>query len=351
MRSLRTTLFAGATVTAMAAAPVAFAAPVQAATAAYDREVTFTVDGTLTYGTIHVPAHPAGRRLPAALLLPGSGPTDRNGDQPPAATPHTLAQLADTLGDDGVMTFRFDKYATGRTGLGAFAAHPDRLDYPAFVRQAAAAYRLLAATPQADPRRLLVVGHSEGGLTALELGTSVKPRPAGLALITPQSLRLLDTIAMQLRDQYDAAVAAGQLTAAQRDADLAVIAAAIADIRASRPVVVTGLPAGVAQLLQALQSPANARFVLTDDAVVPAVVARRVPTGTDVLVTCGSADIQVPCATTDAVTAALRAARTSGPGRVVLAGVDHLQHDPAHPDTLAPALQQALRRWLAAIRH
>src|SRR5688500_6490645 len=74
--------------------------------AAADRAVTFTVDGTLTYGTLHVPAHRRVERLPAVLLLPGSGPTDRNGNQLPSFAPYTLAQLAAGLGRDGIMTLR-----------------------------------------------------------------------------------------------------------------------------------------------------------------------------------------------------------------------------------------------------
>ncbi|MFF5092731.1 alpha/beta fold hydrolase [Streptomyces niveus] len=315
-----------------------------------DREVTFMADGTRTYGTLHVPAHPAGRRMPAALLLPGSGPTDRNGDQLPDIAPHTLAQLADVLGDAGVVTLRFDKYTTGQTGLGAYADDPGQLDYPAFVRQAAAAYRLLAAAPESDTRRLTVVGHSEGGMTALALGTSVHPRPAGLALIAPQPIRMLDLVALQLHQQLDAAVAAGQLTPAQRDTYAELITAAVKDIRSSRPVDVTGLPTAVGHLLQALQNPANARFVRTDDAVVPAALARRLRASTAVLLTCGTADTQVPCATTNALNTALRRAHTHGPGRITLTGVDHQQHDPTHPTTLAPGLTQALGRWLGTLR-
>jgi hypothetical protein len=48
--------------------------------AAAEQSVQFTVDGTTTYGTLDVPAHRAGQRLAAALLMAGSGPTDRDGD-------------------------------------------------------------------------------------------------------------------------------------------------------------------------------------------------------------------------------------------------------------------------------
>src|ERR1041384_4785228 len=77
---------------------------------AADREVVFTVDGTTTYGTLHVPAHRAGQRLRAALLLPGSGPTDRDGNQP-STSPNTLAQLDHALAPDPAATLRLDNNA------------------------------------------------------------------------------------------------------------------------------------------------------------------------------------------------------------------------------------------------
>ncbi len=119
-------------------------------------EISFTVDGTTTYGTLTIPAHRPRQNMPAALLLPGSGPTDRNGDQPPALTPHTLTKIADVLADEGVASLRFDKYGTGRTGLGAYAEQPTTIDYPAFVRQAGAAYQLLADRPEVDRRALFL---------------------------------------------------------------------------------------------------------------------------------------------------------------------------------------------------
>ncbi|WP_208630678.1 alpha/beta hydrolase family protein [Amycolatopsis kentuckyensis] len=311
---------------------------------ATDREVVFTVDGTATYGTLHVPAHRAGQRLRAALLLPGSGPTDRDGNQPPHASPDTLAQLAAALDGERVATLRFDKYGTGRTGLGAYRDHPEALDYPAFVRQAAAAYEVLRAQRVADPQALMVVGHSEGAMTALLLGGTVHPRPAGLALLQPQAIRLLDLVALQLHAQVAEATRQGQLTAEQQRAVDAAIDAAVTALRAHRPFDPTGLPPALAQLFEAFQGPSG-RFVESDDAVHPPETAAALRPGTRVLLTCGTNDSQVPCATTDALTAALRGAHTGRPGRVRLSGVDHLLHDADRPDTLAPAALDALHRF------
>ncbi|MEU0145258.1 alpha/beta fold hydrolase [Streptomyces sp. NPDC006288] len=311
---------------------------------AADREVVFTVDGTTSYGTLHVPEHRAGQRLRAALLLPGSGPTDRDGNQPPASSPDTLAQVADTLDGDGVATLRFDKYGTGRTGLGAYQDHPERLDYPAFVRQARAAYASLRDQPETDPHGLLLVGHSEGAMTGLLLSGNVRPRPAGLALLQPQAIRLLDLVTLQLKAQVAEATRQGQFTPEQQRVVNTAIDTAVTSLRERRPIDTTDLPPAIAQLFEAFQGP-NARFVLSDDAVYPPDTAAALRPGTKVLLTCGTNDAQVPCVTTNALTTALRHAHAGGPGRVMLPGVDHLLHDADHPDTLAPPVLDSLRRF------
>ena len=218
---------------------------------AADREVVFTVDGTTAYGTLHVPEHHPGQRLRAALLMPGSGPTNRDSNQPPGAAPGTLAQLADTLDGDAIATLRFDKYGTGRPGLGAYRDHSEELDYPAFERQAQAAYESLRDQPETNPHRLMVVGHSEGAMTALLLGGTVHPRPAGLALVQPQAIRLLDLVVLQLKAQVAEATRQGQFTPEQQRA----VNAAVASLREDRPVDITDLPPPVAQFFEAFQGP------------------------------------------------------------------------------------------------
>src|SRR6185437_7510323 len=81
--------------------------------AATSSDVSFAVDGTKTYGTLEIPAHRHGQHLAAALLLAGSGPTDRDGNQPSQnITPQTLKLVAGVLAQQGIMTLRFDKYLT-----------------------------------------------------------------------------------------------------------------------------------------------------------------------------------------------------------------------------------------------
>ena len=239
--------------------------------AASSRDVSFTVDGTKTYGTLQIPAHQSGQHLAAALLLAGSGPTDRNGDQPAAnVTPQTLKLVAGVLAQQGIETFRFDKYFTGQTGAGAFTSDPGAIDLNAFVRQADYAYDYLIAQPGVDRQRMLVVGHSEGGFYAMLVADTVSTHPAGLALLEPQDQRLLSQLAQQLDEQLDAAVAQGQLTTSDAQQQAQGIDSAIAQFRAGQQVDTTGLlPQIVQQLTPELLTPGNAKVARTDDEVSP----------------------------------------------------------------------------------
>jgi acetyl esterase/lipase len=317
---------------------------------AADQSVSFTVNGTTTYGTLHIPAHRSGQRLAAALLLAGSGPTDRNGDQTTAGlAPRTLQLIAGVLGRSGVMTLRFDKYFSGQTGAGAFAAHPSAIDLAAFIRQADAAYDFLRAQPDADPRRMLVAGHSEGGMYALLVAGSVSPRPAGLALIEPQDERFLSLIQLQTDEQLDAAVAQSTITAATARQNAQSLQQAIAAFRAGQPVDTTGMLSWLVSLISPiLLSPVNARYVRSDDAVYPPELAARLARGTRVLVTEGTADQNVPPSTITPLVQALAAAGTTGPGLRMLDGVNHLLHPAGTPNdtqVLAPSAVTALQAW------
>ena len=72
------------------------------AVAAVSRNVSFAVGGTATDATLDIPAHRSGQRLAAALLLAGSGPTDRNGNDIAAnLAPYILQLIAGELARTG----------------------------------------------------------------------------------------------------------------------------------------------------------------------------------------------------------------------------------------------------------
>ena len=288
--------------------------------ASIEQDICFDVDGTATHGTLRVPAHREGQRLAAALLLPGSGPVDRNGDVPGLnLTLRTLALIAGVLAELGIMSLRFDKYFTGRTGAGAYAGDPARIDLDAFIRQAAAAYHVLGARPEARPEALLVAGHSEGGLYALLTAAQTQPRPAGIALIEPMAEPLLSTIELQATAGLSAAVAAGTLHPAVAAGNASGVRRAIGEFRAGRPVDTSGLlPDVVRRLRPGLLVAENAWYVRQGDAVHPVAATAKVAPGTRVLVTAGTRDASIPVSAIKLLAVVLAGAFASDPGTVDL---------------------------------
>jgi alpha-beta hydrolase superfamily lysophospholipase len=302
---------------------------------------------------VHVPAHDSSERMAAALLLAGSGPTDRNGDVPRLGVmPRTMEMIADALGGLGIMSLRFDKYFSGQTGAGAFASDPGRVDLAAFIRQAEAAYDVLREQPEAKQDSLLVAGHSEGGLYALLLASQAEPlagrtepRPAGVALLEPLADQLLNSILFQVTEHLDGAVAAGTVDPQVAAGNVEGARRAIGQFRAGQPVETDGLlPDVVRMLAPELLTTQNERYVRADDAVRPTEVAARIAPGTRVLVTAGTRDANIPVATIEPLAAALARVGTTGPGLRVLDGVDHFLTNPGET-ALAASVTAALAEW------
>ena len=109
---------------------------------------------------------------PVVLMVPGSGPTDRDGNNPLAVAGAPYKRLAEALAAGGVTTVRVDK----RGMFGSKAAIPDAnavtiADYAADVHGWAKVLRA-----RTGARCVWVLGHSEGGLVALQAAQ----RPADL---------------------------------------------------------------------------------------------------------------------------------------------------------------------------
>ena len=87
-------------------------------------------------------------RLPAVLLVGGSGPTDR--DELVFGIP-IFGQLADAFADAGFIVLRYDKRGVGQSGGRDEAA--TLADYAEDVR---AAVRFLSQRKDVDPKRIAV---------------------------------------------------------------------------------------------------------------------------------------------------------------------------------------------------
>ncbi len=114
--------------------------------------------------------------LPAVILIAGSGPVDR--DETVAGIP-VFAQLANGLADAGFIVVRYDKRGVGQSGGRDESATVQ--DYAEDVR---AIVEFLRKRKDVDRNRVAVIGHSEGGLVALQAAASAKSKKvAAVALL------------------------------------------------------------------------------------------------------------------------------------------------------------------------
>jgi uncharacterized protein len=151
------------------------------------KELSFKVPDLTLEGTLEIPN--GSGKFPAVLLLPGSGPTDRDGNSGLGVQTNLLKIMADELAKNGVASFRFDKRAISRykaswpkdlAKLNSFFA------WNKFVTEAEAAKSFLSAQPEIDSKRVAVLGHSEGSLIALQIAFNQHAN-----LEVPKSLVLL----------------------------------------------------------------------------------------------------------------------------------------------------------------
>ncbi len=115
-------------------------------------------------------------RHPAALIVNGSGPLDRDSAMPGTALGVGPA-LAAALAGHGCVVLRYDKRGVGASGgdyLGT-GFHDE-------CRDAAAALAALRDHPAVDPERVFAVGHSTGAVVAAGLVRAAAP-PAGYVLL------------------------------------------------------------------------------------------------------------------------------------------------------------------------
>ncbi len=227
-------------------------------------------------GTLSVPAHTTGK-VPVVLIIAGSGPTDRNGDNPLGDHAGTYRKLAWGLAERGIASLRYDKRGIGASHL---EGSPADLTFGDYIDDAVAGARKLAADPRFS--HVVLVGHSEGALLA-ECAANAGAPVAGVVTMAGMGRPFLTVLHAQLARALDSA----QLAAYDR-----VLPAYLG----------SGPMPDVPSYLRSLLNPTVRRFIRTESKIDPAQEARRLRV--PLMILQGTTDIQVSVADARALEAA-----------------------------------------------
>ena len=160
-----------------------------------DIDVHMPASGFSLAGTLTTPQVQGRLRHPAIVLVPGSGPIDR--DAVVARIP-LFAQLAGQLAEQGFVVLRYDKRGVGQSG-----GRTETVTLRDYADDVVSAVKWLAKRKDVDNRRIFVVGHSEGASIAMLAANEKKI--AGLVLMGGMGMSGRDLILEQQQQALDSA--------------------------------------------------------------------------------------------------------------------------------------------------
>ena len=136
----------------------------------------------------------AGKHTPVVLIIPGSGPTDRDGNNPLGITAAPYRLLAEALATQAVSSVRIDKRGLGGSkGAVADGNKVTIADYVTDTHNWIAAIR-----KRTGVKCVWVLGHSEGSLVALAAAQQPDGM-CGVISVSGAGRKLSDVIRDQLR--------------------------------------------------------------------------------------------------------------------------------------------------------
>lgn len=297
--------------------------------------------GVTLSGTLLLPLISELQRVPGVVLIAGSGPTDRDGNNRYLAQKIDLLKgIAELLANNGIASLRYDK-----RGIGASTQQPENSlaaqerfwAWDHFVADVQAAHAELLRHDEIKPYATALLGHSEGGLLSLAATEAM-----GQGKKAPYAVVLASTPGRPLRDIVHDQIARNAPTFAT-EAD-----------RIMQAVVDTGhAPDDTPQELT-LVFPANVGAFLQRALVFDPAKALAGIDATCLLLH-GGADTQVvPMGDIQPLVDAL--GRRTKPGEVaVFPRVGHnlkavwSPGDPGFAGPLAPAVADKLSRWLKLV--
>ncbi len=312
------------------------------------QEISFAgAGGTRIVGTFLLPAGAGESRVPALVLIAGSGPTDRDGNQPPGMVTNLMKQIAERMAEKGIASLRFDK-----RGMYASAAGlpKDPKEYGEFFTwenfrdDVISAYQFVQDRPEIDGARVGILGHSEGGLLALsavEVLTPKREAPSVLILLSTPG-RTMDAV---ITDQLTSLLRQQKANAQQRKYLLDTNARITEAVR-ERGQVPADVPPGLAALYPAYLG----EFLHSELALDPCKSVAQF--SGPVLVMAGEKDTQVsPKKDAEALDAALKTRRNDDHEMAVIPGASHnlkivkADSNAGMKGEVAPVALTALEKW------
>lgn len=159
-------------------------------------EIAFEAAGVQVHATLTTPAGKSD--APAVVLVAGSGPTDRDWNNPLLPGDNgTAIELSDRLAEAGIATMRYDKRGTGMTEL------PGVITWDDYLTELEEAVKRVEQVEGIDEERIFVAGHSEGGLHALRAKTEGRIDVAGLVLLATPGRTTEELVLSQVDEQLE----------------------------------------------------------------------------------------------------------------------------------------------------
>ncbi len=111
-------------------------------------------------GTLNMPQ--SGLPVPVVLIIAGSGPTDRNGNNP-VMTNNSLEMMSDELAKKGIAALRYDKRGIAKSQKAGMKEADLRFEM--YINDAVSWIQLLKQNENFS--EVIVIGHSEGSLIGM----------------------------------------------------------------------------------------------------------------------------------------------------------------------------------------
>lgn len=134
----------------------------------HETDTAIAVKGGKIAGSLLLPKEQK-NKVPVVLIIPGSGPVDRNGNAGMTLHTDTYRMLADALAAHGIASFRYDKRGVGESS--ALVSDPRKIRFKAFVDDATALARFLKKDSAFSD--VILLGHSQGALTGMLVAQQV----------------------------------------------------------------------------------------------------------------------------------------------------------------------------------